>query len=177
MHKYAATNTPIQPASGSAQMAKGLSSAVSGSIVLGAGLGDASCCKDGATGNVSLGEIEKPVVLTTLLIGQTGVVCETCMDKRDAAMLRAMGLRPQARIRVCRMGEPWIVEVLPGGAGASGVGVGKSKGVVADLSREAACAPAGDMPCARAGGCACRIGLARALAERVLLEPRSIRNG
>lgn len=95
------------------------------------------------------GEPAARVTLSGLRVGQTGVVCETCMDKRDAAMLRAMGLRPRARVRVCRVGEPLIVEVM--GAGL--------------------CEPDA---CAKPTACTCRIGLARALAERVLLEPGSI---
>jgi len=44
--------------------------------------------------------------------GQTGVVCQLCNDPRDAALLRAMGLRHNALVRVCRLGDPCIVEVL-----------------------------------------------------------------
>lgn len=77
------------------------------------------------------------VPVTSLGVGQCGVVCETCLSDRDAAMLRAMGLRPKARIRVCRLGEPCIVEVMG----------------------------------ATAGGCGCRIGLARPLAERIMVGP------
>jgi hypothetical protein len=51
-----------------------------------------------------------------------------------------MGLRLSARIRLCRLGEPCIVEVLSGGES-----------------------------CGRKGGCACRIGLARPLADKVLV--------
>lgn len=34
------------------------------------------------------------------------------MQPRDAAMLRAMGMRPRCRVRMIRAGEPCIVEVL-----------------------------------------------------------------
>ncbi len=34
------------------------------------------------------------------------------MEPRDAAMLRAMGMRPRCRVRMIRAGEPCIVEVL-----------------------------------------------------------------
>ena len=44
--------------------------------------------------------------------GQVGTVASTCRDAKDAALLRAMGLKPNCRIRVCRLGEPCIVEVL-----------------------------------------------------------------
>jgi hypothetical protein len=67
-------------------------------------------------------------------------VFQTCLDPSDAALLRAMGLRPSARIRVCRLGEPCIVEVM-----------------------------SGSDSCNRPGGCACRIGLAKPLAERVMV--------
>ena len=80
------------------------------------------------------------VSLTTLRAGQTAMVCQTSLDPGDAALLRAMGLRPLARIRVCRLGEPCIVEVL-----------------------------SGNETCGRKGGCVCRIGLARPLAERVMV--------
>lgn len=81
--------------------------------------------------------------LTSLRPGQIADVCETCMDPRDTAMLRAMGLSPAATIRLCRQGEPCILEVL--------------------LSEPP---PAGDAMCGRAD-CRCRIGLTRFLAERV----------
>ncbi len=81
------------------------------------------------------------VALTTLAPGQVGTVCETCMEPADAAMLRDMGLRPGSRIRLCRLGEPSIVEVLPGRPGA------------------------GDK-CDRPD-CRCRIGLTSLLASRV----------
>lgn len=52
------------------------------------------------------------VAVTQMSLDQIGRVCETCMDVRDAAMLRAMGLRPNARVRVVRLGEPCIIEVM-----------------------------------------------------------------
>lgn len=62
----------------------------------------------------------------------------------DASLLRAMGLRPRSLVRVRRTGEPCIVEVLTGVKGDGG-------------------------GCASEGGCWCRIGLAKVLAERVLV--------
>jgi Fe2+ transport system protein FeoA len=84
--------------------------------------------------------LKEGVSLLTLQAGQMATVFQTCLDPSDAALLRAMGLRPSARIRVCRLGEPCIVEVL-----------------------------SGSESCGRPGGCACRIGLARPLAERVMV--------
>lgn len=87
------------------------------------------------------------VFLTTLRAGDVGTICEACLDPADAAMLRAMGLRPNATIRICRLGEPTIVEVLPGRPGS------------------------GDK-CHRPGGCCCRIGLSRMIAQRVKVRAR-----
>ncbi len=114
---------------------------------------DGSCCR--AKGGCAGTPARAGVALTNLRPGDVGVVCETCMDPIDAAMLRAMGLRPNATIRVCRLGEPCIVEVFTGSSARA----------------DAACPPglASDRPCDRPGGCSCRIGLARPLAERVMV--------
>lgn len=120
---------------------------------------DSGCCGGKGDGFVSIGCSAKPapsadtpalttptpptpvgVSLTTLQAGQMATVFQTSLDPADAALLRAMGLRPAARIRVCRLGEPCIVEVM-----------------------------SGSDSCNRPGGCACRIGLARPLAERVMV--------
>lgn len=61
--------------------------------------------------------VRAEVPLTSLEPGQAGLVTRTLLSEQDAALLRAMGLRPGARIRLCQAGEPWIVEVRrPGGA-------------------------------------------------------------
>jgi Fe2+ transport system protein FeoA len=73
------------------------------------------------------------IPLTQLKRGGVGTV-RGCGPDGEAAVLRAMGLRNDARVRLCRLGEPCIVQVLG--------------------------------QC----GCSCRIGLARPLAERVLVE-------
>jgi Fe2+ transport system protein FeoA len=115
-----------------------------------------SCCGGGKDGFVRVGictEAEAApaapaaatpapagVSLTTLQAGQMATVFQTCLDPNDAALLRAMGLRPSARIRVCRLGEPCIVEVM-----------------------------SGSESCGRPGGCVCRIGLAKPLAEKVMV--------
>lgn len=77
------------------------------------------------------------IALTQLKPGQTTRIRHANLDAEDAALLRAMGLRPSAFVRMCRAGEPCIVEVFAGGATS----------------------------------CACRIGLARPLADRVMCEP------
>jgi hypothetical protein len=87
----------------------------------------------------ALGAAQVP--LSDLRPGQVATVCETCLDAADAAVLRAMGLRPNATVRLCRLGDPCIVEVVPG---VPGEGTG----------------------CERPD-CRCRIGLTAELARRV----------
>ncbi len=53
-----------------------------------------------------------PMAMTAMAVNSCAHVCETCMDPRDAAMLRAMGMRPNAKVRMIRSGEPCIIEVL-----------------------------------------------------------------
>jgi Fe2+ transport system protein FeoA len=61
--------------------------------------------------------VRAEVPLTSLEPGQVGMVTRTMLSEQDASLLRAMGLRPSARIRLCQAGEPWIIEVRrPGGA-------------------------------------------------------------
>ena len=59
------------------------------------------------------------VALTSLRRGQCGVILATQLEAGEAAMLRAMGLRPKIRVKLCRVGEPFIVELCCGpGVGA-----------------------------------------------------------
>ena len=81
-----------------------------------------------------------PSALSTMKRGQTGVLCEASLASDDAAMLRAMGLYPAARIKLCRVGEPCIVSIA-GGSGAADCGCGST----------------------------CRIGLAKSLAARIFV--------
>lgn len=80
------------------------------------------------------------VSLATMKPGQRGIVRSADLADDDAQLLRAMGLRPAAEVRLCRLGEPCIVEVMGG------------------TSATAGCV------------CSCRIGLAKPLAERVQVE-------
>jgi len=77
-----------------------------------------------------------PTPLSNLKRGQTGVLCESTLASDDAALLRAMGLHPAARIRLCRVGEPCIVSVA-GGAGGCGCGstcrIGLAKSLAARI--------------------------------------------
>ncbi len=80
-------------------------------------------CPTGAA-TVALGELSP---------GQMAVVCEHCLGPRDASMLRAMGMRPGASVRVCRQGEPCIVEVMP--PGPCGCDCRTRIGLAAELAR------------------------------------------
>ncbi len=79
--------------------------------------------------------------ITRMSVGQTGVVVAMHVDPADAAYLRAMGLCVNARVRVCRVGNPCVVAV-------GGTDGGRC----------------------RCGG-RCRIGLSPRLAEGVLIAP------
>lgn len=75
--------------------------------------------------------------MTSMDAGQMGVVVRTTLGAADAALLRAMGLRPNARVRLCQAGEPWIVEVRrPGGASSRiGLARGMAQGLIVGPSR------------------------------------------
>lgn len=62
--------------------------------------------------------------LGELLRGQTAVIQASSADPAEAALLAAMGLRRNTRVRVCRRGEPCIVSVLTGPAGREGCRIG-----------------------------------------------------
>ena len=73
------------------------------------------------------------VSLTQLELGEWGSIQDMSSCGRDEPMLRAMGLKPNAQVRVCRCGSPCIVEVR------------------------------------WCDGPACRLGLSRRLADRVMV--------
>jgi len=50
--------------------------------------------------------------------GQSGVIDRADLPPGERAMLRAMGMRDQAKVVLCRIGEPCIVRVM-GGCGCS----------------------------------------------------------
>lgn len=76
------------------------------------------CC--GADGSAAEGlrpEVSGEVVmrrlqLTQLRCGEIGRVLTNQLDPRDAAVLRAMGLRANAQVKLCRPGQPCIVSVV-----------------------------------------------------------------
>jgi Fe2+ transport system protein FeoA len=72
--------------------------------------------------------------LTQLRRGQSAVVRHTDVTEQDAALLGAMGLCCNAKVRLCRAGEPCILAISTG------------------------------------QGAGCRIGLARHLADKIVVE-------
>lgn len=52
------------------------------------------------------------ISLTQLRRGQTAVIASASLHRDDEAMLSAMGLRTEARVQVCRSGQPCIVRVM-----------------------------------------------------------------
>jgi len=73
--------------------------------------------------------------LTAAHAGRIGQVLGAALEERDAAMLRAMGVRPSAMLRVCRVGEPTIVELVPDGPGVcrSGCRIGLARALAAKI--------------------------------------------
>ena len=56
----------------------------------------------------------EPVPLTHLRRGESGIIRRSALDAADAAFVRALGLRNDRLLRVCRHGSPCIVEVSCG---------------------------------------------------------------
>ncbi|MCC6427448.1 MAG: ferrous iron transport protein A [Phycisphaerales bacterium] len=101
--------------------------------------GEQVCPGHGASNGAA--EVRQP--LTAVKVGDLGSICHQELDRKDADLLRAMGLRPQAIVRIRKLGDPVIVEVL--------AGCGHEKGL--------------------ADACSCRIGVAGPLAKRLMFEP------
>ncbi len=67
----------------------------------------------------------KAVPLTQLTRGQSGRIECTQADPEDCSMLRAMGLRPDASIQMCRLGEPCIISLTGDCGGGCRIGLAK----------------------------------------------------
>ena len=65
------------------------------------------------------------IPLTQLSRGQRATVNTSKLDEQDSKMLRAMGLRPDASIQMCRMGEPCIVSLSGACGGGCRIGLAK----------------------------------------------------
>ena len=53
----------------------------------------------------------EPVPLTSLRPGDRGRLHDSVLDPRDRQLLTALGLAPKSLLRLCKAGDPWIVEV------------------------------------------------------------------
>ena len=54
---------------------------------------------------------KSPIRLTQLTRGQSARLDSTTLDSGEGEALRAMGLRPECELKVCKMGEPCIVTI------------------------------------------------------------------
>ena len=85
--------------------------------------GDGCCREQPCCGGEGSGEL---MGLCCMKPGQCGIIRRSCADGADAAYLRALGLRCNQRIRLCRANGPWIVEVGCRGGPASRIGLAKA---------------------------------------------------
>lgn len=83
-------------------------------------------CRPGSCACDAAGTVTSEVCLTSLEAGQVGLMTRTTLGDGDAALLRAMGLRPKARVRLCQAGEPWIIEVRRSGGACSRIGLARA---------------------------------------------------
>ncbi len=56
-------------------------------------------------------DLRQPVRLTHLRAGDRGRLHGTRLVVEDLEMLRALGLAERSRFRVCKAGDPWILQV------------------------------------------------------------------
>jgi Fe2+ transport system protein FeoA len=63
----------------------------------------------------------RPVALSTLRTGAHGRVHEPLLDEESTSLLHALGLSVSRRFKLCKTGEPCIVQI-----GATRIGVSKA---------------------------------------------------
>ncbi len=68
----------------------------------------------------------RSVLLTELRPGEHGVIERHTLAADDAALLSAMGLCCNARVRLCRVGQPCIVAVISGRGAECRIGLARS---------------------------------------------------
>jgi Fe2+ transport system protein FeoA len=73
---------------------------------------DEECCQGSPQPADKPEVVVRRVTLTQMRSGETGRVLTNQLDPKDAALLRAMGLRANAEVRLCRPGQPCIVSVV-----------------------------------------------------------------
>jgi Fe2+ transport system protein FeoA len=64
---------------------------------------------------------EEPVDLTRLGVGAEARFHHTRLERIDLEILEGLGLTSACRLRVCQVGDPWIVQV-----GATRIGLAES---------------------------------------------------
>lgn len=52
-----------------------------------------------------------PVLLTELAAGAAAQLHTTSLGDEDFALLEALGMTRSCRFRVCKVGDPWIVQI------------------------------------------------------------------
>ncbi len=65
------------------------------------------------------------IPLSQLRPGETARVCGSSLNAGDRRLLSAMGLRDDAAVTLCRMGEPCIVRVMGGCNCSSRIGLAR----------------------------------------------------
>lgn len=89
-------------------------------------VGTCACDPGSCACDVTARTVNAESCLTSLDAGQVGLVTRTTLSEQDSALLRAMGLRPKARVRLCQAGEPWIIEVRRSGGACSRIGLARA---------------------------------------------------
>jgi Fe2+ transport system protein FeoA len=64
--------------------------------------------------------VSGPIALSTLTVGSSATLHEAKLDLESARLLRALGLSSAGTLRLCKAGEPCIVQV-----GATRIGVSR----------------------------------------------------
>ena len=61
------------------------------------------------------------VPLTSMQVGTSGRLHDTHLDEETRSLLRSLGLTDASRLRVCKRGEPFIIQVRATRIGVSSV--------------------------------------------------------
>lgn len=69
--------------------------------------------------------VEVRVSLAMMRPGERATVCSSDLAPADRRLLRAMGLRPDAEVQMCRHGEPCIVRIMGACACSSRIGISR----------------------------------------------------
>jgi Fe2+ transport system protein FeoA len=70
-------------------------------------------------------EAQLPVPLTALKAGASARLHDTRLDDETRSLLRSLGLTDASRLRVCKCGEPCIIQVRTTRIGVSSVVAGR----------------------------------------------------